>query len=1253
MKNILLKTLLILILGAFAVTGRGQTYSPSNGATNVAISPILTITFNAGDELALGGGLLSIESTTSPLNAVYLDLSEPDERVSVSGNVFTIDLSGTYLYTGSTYTIHSTNGDVLYVNGNEFSFNDGDWRFSTANPTGPSRVSLSPFDDNTIVDVKSNFVITYDRNIRFNTRAQSQQALIRVYKSGVSGAIETINCYGGIATYNSGIVSISGNRLTINPNADLSYSTSYYITIQAGAVEGTDGGRSAAFTSTTGWNFTTVGPPPILSSTNPSDGSSSVDIATDLVMTFNNIRFNTTSTSHYIYVYQKDNPNPVHTVDCSNSGATTSSGTVAITNGTTLIFNPSNDFLYSTDYYVIVDNGALESTAGGIYAGFTDQGSWNFTTIAPPAPTLSSTDPADGSTTADIAADLTMTFGSNIRFNTTSTHHYINVYQTTPNTLIHTIDCVSGVAASSTGAVGISGTTLTFNPTNNFTSSTDYYVTVDNGAIESTTGGIYAGFTDPAILNFKTATPPTVSTYSPVDNVTGVAVPTSLQLTFNEPITKTGGSGYLKIYDASGEQFSFASSAGSVSVSGSTLSIANVNLSENTNYYILIDPGFVKSAASGASYAGISDNTIWNFTTVNNAPIGTFSPSNGMGDIGILPVITISYNKAIYYKGALVSNATVESIINSFSCLGQTLTPSDYEAVISSDAKLVTIYVRTELLSNKTYTLILNKLQGDAAGTVVQAVAGSTYFSTGTFRKWTGGSSSEWFSATNWNSGSGPIPSDGESVIISGAPANMPILSSTVILNNLMVGAGTELTIASSGSLTVNNTFTLEGSNSASPSFNNQGAFTLGSNGKISVQQRISGASPKGYYMGCPLSGGILKGSTRAYQHLYAPSYVWSRINSPTFNDDGEGYLFYGAVGENVNIEGTAFNTSNAVITTVRSTATSPNISNYGWHLAANPYPFGINWLTMLKMNLKNSYTIPLNETGGFATYNGDLQTGAGLITPENIIPALHAFYIQTSLSASSGSLTIAPTDYGLNNGTYLKSASVKENPVIKLAGKMGTQTDELALVFNANGAMAYLDIDSEKMLSGSKTLLEIFVNTNSGSNVVIKALPELSNLPLDISLGYAAPAKGNYLIGLSSLQNIPDAVSVVLEDKTLNVTTDLSNGDHSFSVNQKETNTSRFILHLTSKIATSISEPVSNESVLVYSRNGGVAISINKSEKYKYEIIDLNGRVIKGGLNTANAGEEDFIPISSKGVYTVRILTDVNVYAKKVLIIP
>lgn len=128
-------------------------------------------------------------------------------------------------------------------------------------------------------------------------------------------------------------------------------------------------------------------------------------------------------------------------------------------------------------------------------------------------------------------------------------------------------------------------------------------------------------------------TPPTISSLSPADEATGVAVDANLVATFSENVQKATGNIVIRNSADDSVVESIAVTSAAVTVSGAVVTIdPSVTLANLTGYYIQIGAGaFSDLAAPANAFAGILDTTTWSFTTVDaNIPaITSFDPATG------------------------------------------------------------------------------------------------------------------------------------------------------------------------------------------------------------------------------------------------------------------------------------------------------------------------------------------------------------------------------------------------------------------------------------------------------------------------------------------------------------------------------------------------------------------------------------------------------------------------------------------------
>jgi hypothetical protein len=225
------------------------------------------------------------------------------------------------------------------------------------------------------------------------------------------------------------------------------------------------------------------------------------------------------------------------------------------------------------------------------------------------APLISSLSPADNATNIATDANLIITFNEAIQKGSGS----ILIKQ--GGTITQTID-----VASST--VTVSGSAATIDPAS-FGNSAAVNIGISAGAFRDLSNNNFAGTSTATDWNFNTVNadlnPPSVSSYSPADNSSLVAINADLVISFTENIQK--GSGNILIKEAGVTTQTINVTSAAVTVSGSMVTINTADFSYNSSVNVEIDAGAFKDIANN-SYAGILNSSTWNFSTVAQSSQG-------------------------------------------------------------------------------------------------------------------------------------------------------------------------------------------------------------------------------------------------------------------------------------------------------------------------------------------------------------------------------------------------------------------------------------------------------------------------------------------------------------------------------------------------------------------------------------------------------------------------------------------------------
>lgn len=234
--------------------------------------------------------------------------------------------------------------------------------YSLPETTPPAIVPpTNPAADTTGVLVTSSLIATFDEPIQLE-----------------NGGTITIDDLGDgpdtvITLPDARVQVLAGNTtLVITPASPLSTNTSYAILISNNAIKDFAATPNffAGISDTTTWSFQTAsdGTAPTLVSTTPTDGSSGVSPAANLVAVFDeniapgsgNIRIKNLSTGTTTVIPVGDPQ-------------------VSIPGDNTLTIDLSMDFGWADDYAIWIDAGAIKDVTGNSFLGILDDVTWNFT----------------------------------------------------------------------------------------------------------------------------------------------------------------------------------------------------------------------------------------------------------------------------------------------------------------------------------------------------------------------------------------------------------------------------------------------------------------------------------------------------------------------------------------------------------------------------------------------------------------------------------------------------------------------------------------------------------------------------------------------------------------------------------------------------------------------------------------------------------------------------------------------------------
>lgn len=616
-----------------------ESTTPSNGATGASISDNLTLDM---DVSVYTDGTVNLvikeyasDNTFETIALSSLDLGDgagyfPDGIITINPTSDLTDNTQYYVVLEGAGTLKSDFNAESFIGLDD----KDDWTFTTevVDNVAPTVTSFSPADNATDVSVDvGTLTMTLSEDVQ-----SGGSGTIRIRRISSNQVFQEFS----IGTSE---VTISGNTVTLNNVNTLGFNSGYWIQNwnNLNAIEDLAGNALVGWNTDDVWNFTTEQEDvtaPLATSTSPSDEGTYAPLTATGGIVFNE---DVQEGSGTIQLYLADGT----LLETIITG--TSDIRLGQPAGFRITWDFDTDLIPSTDYYILVSSGAYQDLAGNDFAGI-GTGELDFTSNA--RPLIESLTPANGATNVSISNDLILDMDVNLYTDgdvnlVIKEYSNNNSFESIP---LHTLDGGFGAGAFPDGVI-------TINPSSDMAENTQYYVVLEGtGTLKSETNAeAFVGLDDKDDWTFTTETvdnvAPTVTSFSPADDATEVAVDVgSLTMTLSEDV-QSGGSGTIRIRRVSSNQVvqEFDIGTSEVTISGNTVTLNNVNtLLFDTRYWIQNwnNLNAIEDLA-GNALVGWNTNDIWNFTTELedvSAPLatstspsdeGTYAPLTATGGI--------------------------------------------------------------------------------------------------------------------------------------------------------------------------------------------------------------------------------------------------------------------------------------------------------------------------------------------------------------------------------------------------------------------------------------------------------------------------------------------------------------------------------------------------------------------------------------------------------------------------------------------
>ncbi|WP_158279859.1 Ig-like domain-containing protein [Coraliomargarita sinensis] len=331
--------------------------TPNDDAENVPVTDNLRIVFD--EDIAVGAGNITIKNLNNGSETVINAID--GNQVLLIGDTLEINPEED-LDSLTFYSVQIEPGVITDLAGNGYAgiSDDISWTFNTgetSDSVAPGILALSPGDGASGVSYRTNLTLTMNENVVVNAG--------NITLKNLTDSTQVV-----IDVKDSSQVSAAGPDVTITPANYFAEGKNYAVQIDAGAILDLSGNPFAGIADDTTWNFSiSANNPPAVATLNPADESVNVDIATNLVVTFDediaagtgNLTLRNVNTSSDLLIDVND-------------------GTQVTISGATLTINPASNLAEATNYAILIDAGAVEDLAGNSFGGITSEATWNIAT---------------------------------------------------------------------------------------------------------------------------------------------------------------------------------------------------------------------------------------------------------------------------------------------------------------------------------------------------------------------------------------------------------------------------------------------------------------------------------------------------------------------------------------------------------------------------------------------------------------------------------------------------------------------------------------------------------------------------------------------------------------------------------------------------------------------------------------------------------------------------------------------------------
>jgi len=454
--------------GGTDTTAPTVTFSPVNGATGVAISDNIIITFSEAvrniDNTELTDSNIDSLITLKLTNASGADIAF-DATIDTNKKVITINPTNNLPNSQAVYvaigaTVEDSAGNPITAANATFT--------TVPDTTAPTVSSIYPADNQSSVSITDNITVTFSEAmdstyVTTNTDNTSCSGTLRLSSDNFSSCVRM----------SSSPESSNDNKtFTLDPYDNLTVGTTYKTRVKKRVKDTAGNAMSSRYDTSSGFTPADLTAPTVYLVTTTADNQSSVSITDNITVTFSEAMEPSYVTTNTSDTYCSGSIQVSSANFSSGSCVRMSSDPASSNSNMTFTLDPVDNLTVGTTYKTRVKTG-VKDTAGNALSSQYETSS-GFTPADLIAPTVSSISPTDNQSSVSVSDNISLTFSeimdnSSITTNTDNTSCYGSFQVSSDN-------FSTCVQMSSSPYISNSAKTFTFDPSDNLSYDNKYNI---------------------------------------------------------------------------------------------------------------------------------------------------------------------------------------------------------------------------------------------------------------------------------------------------------------------------------------------------------------------------------------------------------------------------------------------------------------------------------------------------------------------------------------------------------------------------------------------------------------------------------------------------------------------------------------------------------------------------------------------------------------------------------------------------------